>query len=84
MNKKIRINIHEVIFVVCYIFLLLSVLFERVYFIRNYLNYFEYFSISILFLNYITDLKFTRKNLFVFLIISIFVGISTIITKNLV
>ena len=84
MNKNIRINIHEVIFVVCYIFLLLSVLFERVYFIRNYLNYFEYFSISILFLNYITDLKFTRKNLFVFLIISIFVGISTIITKNLV
>ena len=47
MNKKIRINIHEVIFVVCYIFLLLSVLFERVYFIRNYLNikwyYFMYF-----------------------------------------
>ena len=55
MNKKIRINIHDVIFVVCYIFLLLSVLFDRVYFIRNYLNYFEYFSISILFLNYITD-----------------------------
>lgn len=77
-------NIHDNIFFVCYFMLLFSVIFDRVIFLNEFLKYFEYIPVLILFLSYITDLKFYKKKFFKFIVISFFIIISTIITKNLV